>query len=74
MSDTAARARRERDFRRLWLDRRTRKPVMLACDIVRVGVLAVIPVAVLGGQPSFGLLVIIQALSGAFSTVFDVAQ
>ena len=57
-----------------WLDRRTRKPVMLACDIVRAGILAVIPVAALGGHLSFGLLLIVQALSGAFSTVFDVAQ
>lgn len=57
-----------------WLDRRRRKPVLLACDAVRAVLLAVIPLAALSGHLSFELLLVVQALSGAFSTVFDVAQ
>ncbi len=57
-----------------WLDRRRRRPVMLACDLVRALLLASIPFAALAGQLSFGLLLAVQALEGAFTTVFDVAQ
>ncbi|MEQ1834610.1 MAG: MFS transporter, partial [Candidatus Eisenbacteria bacterium] len=57
-----------------WLDRSRRKPVMLACDAVRALLLAAIPVAALSGHLTFELLLVVQVLSGAFSTVFDVAQ
>ena len=57
-----------------WLDRSRRKPVMLACDAVRALLLAAIPFAALSGHLTIELLLVVQALSGAFSTVFDVAQ
>lgn len=57
-----------------WLDRTRRKPVLLACDVVRALVLATIPLAALTGHMTFGLLVAVQIASGAFSTAFDVAQ
>ena len=57
-----------------WLDRRRRRPVMLACDGVRAAVLATIPLAALSGHLGIGLLFVVQALEGAFTTVFDVAQ
>ena len=57
-----------------WLDRRARRPVMLACDLVRTLLLASIPLAAITGHLGFGLLLTVQALEGAFTTVFDVAQ
>ena len=57
-----------------WLDRRRKRPVMLACDLARAVLLASIPLAAIVGRLSFGLLLAVQAFEGAFTTVFDVAQ
>jgi hypothetical protein len=57
-----------------WLDRRSRKPVMLACDLARALLLLTLPLAALAGRLGFGLLLAVQVLEGALTTVFDVAQ
>ena len=57
-----------------WLERRARRPVLIACDLARALLLVTIPVAALLGQLGFGLLLIVQACEGGFTTVFDVAQ
>ncbi|MEU7796412.1 MFS transporter [Micromonospora tulbaghiae] len=55
-----------------WLDRRRRRRVMVAADLVRAAALAVVPVAFLTGALSLPLLVTVALVVGAATVVFDV--
>ncbi|MFF0270877.1 MFS transporter [Kribbella sp. NPDC004536] len=57
-----------------WLERRRKRGVMVATDVFRAAVLAVVPIAWFAGQLSLPLLVVVAFLVGAASVVFDIAS
>ncbi len=58
----------------VWTDRRRRLPLMIAADLARMLLIAVIPVAWLLDALSLGLLFVVVILLGLFSVLFDVAS
>jgi MFS family permease len=59
-------------FAGVWLDRRRRRPVLIACSLVNAFLIGTIPVASALGLLSMNLLYLICILSGAVSVIFDV--
>ncbi|MEU8184055.1 MFS transporter [Micromonospora sp. NPDC049044] len=57
-----------------WLERRRRRPVMIAADLVRAATLAVVPVAHFAGLLSVPLLVAVALVVGAASVVFEIGS
>ncbi|MGN9836788.1 MFS transporter [Nonomuraea sp. H19] len=57
-----------------WVDRVRRRPVMIAADVARAGVLLSVPVAWWGGWLSMGQLYAVAVLVGAGTLLFDVAS
>jgi predicted MFS family arabinose efflux permease len=57
----------------LLVDRLRRRPVMIAADLGRAAVLATIPVAARSDLLSFSQLLVVIALSGILTVLFDVA-
>jgi MFS family permease len=58
----------------VWIDRRpTLRPVMIATDLVRAAVIALVPAAITFGFLSMPVLVIVTFLGGALTLVFNVA-
>jgi MFS family permease len=60
-------------FAGVWVDRTLRRPILIAADIGRALVLAVIPVSALLGLLSTEILYAVAFLVGAFGLIFDVA-
>ena len=58
----------------VWTDRRRRLPLMIASDLARMLLMAVIPIAWLLDALSLGLLFAVVTLLGLFSVLFDVAS
>lgn len=58
----------------VWVDRRPRLPLMLGADLVRVGLIALIPLAWWLERLSLGLLFAVVILVGICSVLFDVAS
>ena len=58
----------------VWTDRRRRLPLMVASDLARMLLVAVIPLAWLLGWLSLGLLFAVVLLVGLFSVLFEVAS
>lgn len=56
-----------------WVDRLAKRPVLIACDLVRAALLAVVPAAAIGGWLSLPVLVAVQAASAVATIFFDVA-
>jgi len=56
-----------------WLERRRRRRIMVACDVVRALTLAMVPAAYLGGWLSIPLLCVVAFVVGAASVVFEIA-
>jgi predicted MFS family arabinose efflux permease len=56
------------------LDRRTRKPVLIATDLVRMGALLVVPFAYLTGVLSMPILIVVLFFIGTCSLLYDVAH
>ena len=56
-----------------WLDRRSKRPVMLLCDLLRFLLVVSIPALALTGKLTLGYLFCVAPLMGALSTVFDIA-
>ena len=57
-----------------WLERRRKRGVMIATDVIRAAAVAVIPLAWAFGQLTLPLLVVVAFLVGAASVVFDIAS
>lgn len=55
-----------------WLDRRRRRPVLVAADLLRTALLATIPVAAWLGLLTIGQLIAVAALTGLARVFFDV--
>ncbi|UBU14618.1 MFS transporter [Nonomuraea gerenzanensis] len=56
-----------------WVDRVRRRPVMIATDLLRAGVLLSVPLAWWGGWLSMAQLYVVAVLTGAGTLLFDVA-
>lgn len=56
-----------------WVDRLPRRPVMIACDLIRFALLMTIPLAYMAGRLSFALVCAVAMLSAACSLVFELA-
>jgi len=55
-----------------WLDRRRRRPVMIAADLLRAGILATIPLAALLGALTLPHLLAVAAAMSVLDMAFDV--
>lgn len=59
-------------FAGVWLDRRRRRPVLIACSLGNAAVIALVPLASVTGLLSMGLLYVVVVLAGLLSMTFDV--
>jgi MFS-type transporter involved in bile tolerance (Atg22 family) len=59
-------------FAGVWLDRRRRRPVLVACSLANAVLIGLVPLASVTGLLSIGLLCVVTALAGTLSVVFDV--
>jgi MFS family permease len=59
-------------FAGVWLDRRRRRPVLIACALCSSLLIGLVPLASALGLLSIGLLYLVTALVGALSMTFDV--
>jgi hypothetical protein len=59
-------------FAGVWLDRRRRRPVLIACSLGNAAVIGLVPLASLTGMLSIGLLYAVTVLAGTLSVIFDV--
>jgi MFS family permease len=59
-------------FAGVWLDRRRRRPVLIACALGNAVLIALVPIASAAGMLSIGLLYAVTALVGTLNMVFDV--
>jgi Na+/melibiose symporter-like transporter len=57
----------------VWVDRVRRRPLLIGTDVLRALLVSFIPLAAIGGWLGFPLLLVVAALTGALSTLFDVA-
>jgi MFS family permease len=59
-------------FAGVWLDRRRRRPVLIACALGNAVLVALVPLASVTGMLSIGLLYAVVALVGLLNMAFDV--
>ncbi len=59
-------------FAGVWLDRRRRRPILIACSLGNAVLIALVPISSAMGWLSMGLLYAITILVGILSVVFDV--
>ena len=59
-------------FAGVWLDRRRRRPVLIACSLSNAVLIGLVPIASVTGLLSIGLLYVVTALAGTLSVIFDV--
>jgi MFS family permease len=60
-------------FAGVWVDRRRRRPLMIAADLGRAAIVAVVPLAWALGELTMGVLYAVALLAGSLTVVFDVA-
>ena len=60
-------------FAGAWVDRLPRKPIMIACDMIRAALLMIVPLLWVIDRLSMPALYVIVALMSVFSVVFDTA-
>lgn len=54
-----------------WVDRRRRRPILIATDLLRAGLLATIPLCALLGWLNMTYLIIIAALTSGLALIYD---
>jgi Na+/melibiose symporter-like transporter len=59
-------------FAGVWLDRRRRRPVLIACSLCNAVLIGLVPLSAATGFLSIGLLYVVATLAGVMSVVFDV--
>lgn len=57
----------------VWVDRMERRSILVACDLARFLILALVPLAALLGWLSFPVLLVIVFSAGIFNLIFDIA-
>ena len=55
----------------VWVDRLPRRPLLVAADLMRLALIASVPIAWAFGRVGIGQLFVVAALAGACSVVFD---
>jgi MFS family permease len=60
-------------FAGVWVDRLRRRPVMIAADLARAGLLLSIPAAAFAGALTMGQLYVVAAATAVFTALFDAA-
>src|SRR5688572_15312648 len=58
----------------VWIDRTRRRPLMIAADLGRAVLLALVPLAALLGVLRIELLYVVAFLAGTFGVVFNAAR
>ncbi len=61
-------------FAGVWLDRRKRRPVLIACALSNAVLIGLVPFSSATGLLSIGLLYVVTTLAGALSVVYDVGS
>jgi MFS-type transporter involved in bile tolerance (Atg22 family) len=56
----------------VWLDRRRRRPILIACALGNAVLIGLVPLSSATGMLSIGLLYIVTTLAGALAVIFDV--
>jgi MFS family permease len=56
----------------VWLDRRRRRPVLIACALGSAVLIGLVPLSSVTGLLSIGLLYVVNALVGTLNMVFDI--
>ncbi len=59
-------------FAGVWLDRRRRRPVLVACALGSAVLIGLVPLSSATGWLSIGLLLVVTTLAGALAVIFDV--
>src|SRR5437879_3003302 len=59
-------------FAGVWLDRRRRRPVLIACALGNAVLIGMVPLASVTGMLSIGLLYVVVTLTGLLVMTFDV--
>jgi Na+/melibiose symporter-like transporter len=59
-------------FAGVWLDRRRRRPIMVACALGNAVLIGLVPISSVTGFLSIGLLYVVITLSGSLTVIFDV--
>jgi MFS family permease len=59
-------------FAGVWLDRRQRRPIMIACALGNALLIGLVPISSVTGFLSIGLLYVVITLSGSLTVIFDV--
>ena len=59
-------------FAGVWLDRRRRRPVLIACALGNAVLIGMVPLASVTGLLSIGLLYVVVTMTGLLSMTFDV--
>ena len=59
-------------FAGVWLDRRRRRPVLIACALGNAVLIGMVPLASVTGLLSMGLLYVVVTMTGLLSMTFDV--
>jgi len=57
-----------------WVERRAKRPVMIAMDLIRFAAMASVPVAYVLGRLSYGQLLVVSVVSGTASITFTAAS
>ncbi|MDJ0363301.1 MFS transporter [Rhodococcus sp. H29-C3] len=57
-----------------WVERRTKRPVMVAADLARFVAMASVPLTYFLGVPTYGQLLVVSVISGSASIVFAAAS
>lgn len=56
----------------VWLDRRRRRPVLIACALTNAVLIGLVPLSSVTGVLSIGLLCVVTALVGTLTVIFEV--
>jgi MFS family permease len=59
-------------FAGVWLDRRRRRPILIACSLGNAALIALVPISDAIGLLSMGLLYLVSLSVGVLSVVFDI--
>lgn len=59
-------------FAGVWLDRRKRRPILIACALGNALLIGLIPITSVAGVLSIGILYVVVTLAGTLSVIFDV--
>ena len=60
-------------FAGAWIERRRRRPILISADLGRAALMAVVPIAAIGGWLSMPLLYVVAFAAGICTVLFDIS-